>query len=740
MPSYINFQDDSTYPGHKFRRMVGRQQDLAQGFDDPNSFKVKVSNDNPGKLEASIGIAWILDSMGGVYFVEQELEPLYADTVGTAGTVILRVLDLKAFDEKNALVLECVPTGTTIPVRSLKLATYTGSGADAVLTDVRLSTPGQFIVSRSGPSNYGAPNTSTMGLGPFSPGTQYTDLNTGLRYVKTTGGTWFQDKGPKGDTGATGPQGVQGVAGPQGPQGVPGTGTVSAVNTVAPDGTGNVTLTPASLGAYPATGGTLNGFISTTQGLRAAITPTNVNALITDMPANTTSRVAIMRVGGVDKFSLATNGDLTLGGAIISPSQAVVKDVAADPANVAASVQFYSKNGLPYIKQGDGTVFQVGATPTSNTPQPLGVFVPTGWGTNWKAKRNAAATGGKARMVVVGGSSSQGYYATNLHSGGWVGNVRAALQGQYGNGGSGIFPVSRSPRYIDGAQDAAALSVWQANGSAVTATGTWDLGGTRTGPGATQIYTTTAGATLTFKVTGTTVKIYTVMGSGRAAFTYAIDGAAAVNVPNSATATPVAVTTVTGLTNAQHTVVLKHNDVGGGSNYLTVIGVSGENASGVVVDNCAKAGAPSETFASNYDWNGGASYPADLVVFTAGPNDVTGAVTANQWETNVMTYINAARAANPLVDVMLVLPHFGVHTNDPTLYAGYAAKARTINQTQNVALVDLWSSGLRYWDYWKAQGFWGDAAVPGAEGSNSVHPGDKGYANIASIIAPVILG
>jgi hypothetical protein len=247
MPSFINFQDATTYPGHKFRRMMGRQIDMAQGFDTPEAFAVKVSNDNPGKLEAAPGIAWIRDEMGGVYFVERETNPLYTGTVGTSGIIVLRVKDLNLYDGENALVLEAIPTGDTIPVRSLQLASYTGSGSDAVLKDARLSTPGQFIVSRSGPANYGAPNTAVMGLGQFAPGTQYTDLTTGARYVKTTDGSWSRDKGEPGKDGT-------------------GAGTVTAINTVQPDDTGNVTISPSDLGAVGVTEkGVANGVAALNQ-------------------------------------------------------------------------------------------------------------------------------------------------------------------------------------------------------------------------------------------------------------------------------------------------------------------------------------------------------------------------------------------------------------------------------------------------------------------------------------------
>ncbi|MFJ8394383.1 hypothetical protein [Streptomyces sp. NPDC094144] len=70
-------------------------------------------------------------------------------------------------------------------------------------------------------------------------------------------------QGAKGDTGATGPKGDIGLTGPQGPTGDTGatgptgpagengtgSGTVTAVNAVQPDGTGNVTLTAPDVGA-----------------------------------------------------------------------------------------------------------------------------------------------------------------------------------------------------------------------------------------------------------------------------------------------------------------------------------------------------------------------------------------------------------------------------------------------------------------------------------------------------------
>ena len=68
------------------------------------------------------------------------------------------------------------------------------------------------------------------------------------------------EQGIPGEQGPQGPQGEQGVQGPQGPQGEPGVST--KVNGIAPDETGNVTLTAADVGALPSAGGDMTGAIN----------------------------------------------------------------------------------------------------------------------------------------------------------------------------------------------------------------------------------------------------------------------------------------------------------------------------------------------------------------------------------------------------------------------------------------------------------------------------------------------
>ncbi|MFD7705688.1 hypothetical protein [Streptomyces sp. NPDC059786] len=88
-----------------------------------------------------------------------------------------------------------------------------------------------------------------------------------------------------------------------------GSGGTDAVTVAQSQVTG---LAAALAGLYPSTGGTVNGAITATGGLKVNSTDVNVNGLVTDAPAGVTARLAVMRVGGSDKFSLDVNGALTL--------------------------------------------------------------------------------------------------------------------------------------------------------------------------------------------------------------------------------------------------------------------------------------------------------------------------------------------------------------------------------------------------------------------------------------------
>ncbi|MFJ2717396.1 SGNH/GDSL hydrolase family protein [Streptomyces sp. NPDC087437] len=385
--------------------------------------------------------------------------------------------------------------------------------------------------------------------------------------------------------------------------------------------------------------------------------------------------------------------------------------------------------------------------PGAGSSQAAGVYVPEGWGPFWRAARAKASAGtGLARIVCVGGSATQGMYASNPRTKSWPGVVASSLQSQFGDGGSGFQQTSLSSTIL-AAGDAAALAAWTTAGAVVTQTGTWTQGGSKYGPGANYIYSDKTGDTLTFKARGRVVKIYTVIGgSTRAAMLYSIDGGSDVTVTQPSGTAAIQVTTVSGLANVEHTVRVKVGTATSGQ-YLSVCGVSGENASGVVVHNLALAGAKSDTYASNAPsalnatWNGGVDYPADLVIYTAGPNDAAGNTAGDVWAANVAKFLKAVRdtgTATGDTDVIIALPHLGTHDTANFKYQDYAIRARGLADTYGCAFVNWWQLGRNSWEYWRTQGYWGTSAGTGAAGTDGVHMSDAGFAFMANQILPLL--
>ncbi|MFJ2515630.1 SGNH/GDSL hydrolase family protein [Streptomyces griseoviridis] len=387
----------------------------------------------------------------------------------------------------------------------------------------------------------------------------------------------------------------------------------------------------------------------------------------------------------------------------------------------------------------------VGNTPlNSPRPAPPGVYFPDGWGKYWLAARNRAAAGaGLARIITVGGSATLGYFASNPRTKSWPGLVGTALQSSYGDGGSGFHGVSLSSVLTD----APAFAAWTTAGAAVASTGTWTQGGSAYGPGATYIYSDTTGATLTFKARGTAIDIFTVVGSGtRPAMLYSIDGGADVSVAQPSGTAAIQTTTVTGLTNTEHTVRVKVGTATTGQ-YVSVCGVSGRTASGVILHNVALAGSTSSRWGTeaaaslNAVWNGGSAFPVDLAAYGTAPNDASGNVTADTWVTNLLGWIRAVRAAGAAgtgTDIIVALPHIGTHEGTNNKYWEYSRLARPLADVYGFALVNYWTLGQNSWDAWNALGYWGSSTTPGVPGTDGVHLSDQGFQYMADTILPYL--
>lgn len=395
-----------------------------------------------------------------------------------------------------------------------------------------------------------------------------------------------------------------------------------------------------------------------------------------------------------------------------------------------------------------------GKVPSSQLPEiptgdQLGIYVPSDWGQFWKPKRDAAGAG-IATVAAVGSSSTQGLYAANLLTTSFVSRIMTSLQATYGDGGSGFFSTVRSLTFM-GADTTS--NAWNAlAGNFATVTGSWDIGNSY-GPSANYIYTTTPGDKITFtKVRGTKIRIYTMSGAGRANWTYSIDGGAAVNVADSGTPqTSVQVTSINGLPAGDHTVVMTH--AGAAASSFSVCGVTGENATGIVMNNFGQSGAQAATFMDATNawgagrWSGGPDYPADLVIYALGANDAAANVTGDTWAVNMRKFLQGVRdgstvggvASTGQTDILIFMQHIGKYDNASLKWQDYVSRVRGIAEAYGAALVDMWTLGRNSWNYANSLGYWGNAAVAGGvAGTDEIHMSDTGHQAMANAILPIL--
>ncbi|WP_347126173.1 hypothetical protein [Streptomyces sp. 21So2-11] len=345
---------------------------------------------------------------------------------------------------------------------------------------------------------------------------------------------------------------------------------------------------------------------------------------------------------------------------------------------------------------------------------------------------------GKAAVAVIGGSDASGFYASQLVTASWPGVLSSALRTAYGDGGSGFRTAMVSAQGIGG-QDSTAITQWTATGGLITQSGPWSIGGHLAGPGWGYLYTSTPGASLTFIVAGTSVGIYTLgADGGRAQWSYAIDSAPAVDVSESATTGLSGLKrVVAGLAPGPHTVTIKHTGIAG--QFLSVCGVSGENDTGVVLNNFGRKNATAAGYAkpARVSWNGGSDYPADLLIYSVSLEDVLNSTSPDSWASSVHQHLSHVRDSGDAVgatDIVLVLPHIGRADTASFRYQDFAGRAMNLALTFDAALVNFWGMGRNSWNHWNSLGHWANPSTPGASGTDAVHLSDAGHSYVAAAL------
>jgi hypothetical protein len=251
------------------------------------------------------------------------------------------------------------------------------------------------------------PATATGGVFLYSKG--------GLPYIKQADGTVFQ-------VGAGG-----------------GTAPVSSVNTK----TGAVVLAASDVNALPSNAdGSTSGRVTSAKGFTVTSTDVNQNPIVSDSPTGQAARLQVMRVNGVDMFSLDASGALTLaagltaGGTSTVPNLRVgssgtfggasgsvvaMANVGTTPTSNPVGSILYTSAGIPRFRESNGADYAV-TPPSSFTPESLGVLA-------WAGDPGTLASGsdysgvGQGRMTAVYISRAMSVSKIVWHMQGYAGGL-----------------------------------------------------------------------------------------------------------------------------------------------------------------------------------------------------------------------------------------------------------------------------------------------------------------------------
>lgn len=246
----------------------------------------------------------------------------------------------------------------------------------------------------------------------------------------------------------------------------------------------------------------------------------------------------------------------------------------------------------------------------------------------------------------------------------------------------------------------------------------WTAGGTNNN----FISASSAGAAATFTsdLAGTVVEINSL--SNSAPFTYSIDGGAAVTVTPSGS-NVVYTTTITGLANTTHTVVLTTTSAT--LTYILSVNVRGTSGLQIANHGICSSTATDWTQTNFYQAkNVAQTLPSNGIFLSLGINDSRNGISAATFKTNMTTIITGQTGlGRPL---MLLVPT-NPQTTDPayTNWAAFVSATYDLSDTLGVPLLDLGD----------VQGAWTQANTAGLT-FDGLHEDSAGYAvNAAALVA-----
>ena len=326
-------------------------------------------------------------------------------------------------------------------------------------------------------------------------------------------------------------------------------------------------------------------------------------------------------------------------------------------------------------------------------------------------------------ITVLGTSISDGYYASDIITKNWNGRLRTLLQAKYGDVGVGSYRLP--PSASDTHTPWVLVGSWAYNNNSLCARRI-------TGGGAAGIT-----ASLTFIGTEITL-IYNKGSDGSNGTTITIDGVSK-TAPDFYSATTVINNTVTysGLTNAEHTIVITADPTAGKKCHIAGALVKKPTTSGdkgCYLYNFAVGGAKTSNFTASAS-NIVPITHSHLVIIELGANNLS---TTADFATELDAIV-AAIKANTGVSVLL-LPCYEANTTEAFKEA-LKTNRRTMYQVAekyNCALLDIWSM-WGSWDDGHARGLWGSGSYDGNAGDDIVHLSDKGHRLLGNMVADILL-
>lgn len=316
--------------------------------------------------------------------------------------------------------------------------------------------------------------------------------------------------------------------------------------------------------------------------------------------------------------------------------------------------------------------------------------------TNWDTARSGASS-----IAFIGDSITRG---ENI-----LGPLRTSLQSEYGDGGDGWLSIT-----------GAAPST-----STVTTAGTWstvDATSAAVGVDVQHMNSTDTAtpASAEFESTATDFVIHYLKQANGGSFRYQVDGGGWTTVDTSNASSAFASVSITGLSNAAHTVRVEVTVAGTAG--VTLMGVDAQiSGGGVRVHDLGNSGSAASQWVTVNEaiWKDGiAALDPDLVILWLGANDRTNNASPYTTMNHKSTLISRLRNAVPSADILVlsIISNGNAATHTTT---DFVAGAYGLARARNLAFFDTWRY-LGEFAEADAAGYFLDNAHPSALGGAQI--------------------